>query len=115
MTLCGYHIPKGTFVGGATMMSSMDERFFHDPDMFLPERWDRSNRDDNFNAFASTPFGHGPRSCIGKRIAQAELYVLAVKILQKYRLVYEGEQIGLVTTAVNKPDRDLVFKLVNRN
>ena len=32
------------------------------------------------------PFGFGPRSCVGSRIAQNEIYSFTARILQDYRL-----------------------------
>ena len=111
----GYHIPKGTNIMALSQISSRDERFFHTPDKFLPERWERSQRGGSFHPYASMPFGHGPRSCVGKRIAQGEVNVLITKILQKYRLEYDGEEIDVETGIVAKTDRDVIIKLVNRS
>ena len=38
-----------------------DEKLFHDPLNFDPERWKR----DDTHAFAILPFGFGPRACYG--------------------------------------------------
>lgn len=116
MVLGGYHIPKGTFLTKASQISSRDERYFTNPDLFLPERWERgATREENFHPFASLPFGHGPRMCVGKRLAVMELYVLAVKVLQRYRLEYSGGEVDMETGIVSKPDGDVVITLVNRN
>ena len=100
----------------ASQVSSRDPRYFSSPDKFLPERWIRACPGQEVtHPFASMPFGHGPRMCIGKRFAQLELSLLAVKTLQRYRLEYQGAEVDMETGIVSRPDRDVVLTLVNRN
>ena len=37
----GYQIPKGTFVMRVGVMMSTDDKYFDDPEDFIPERWVR--------------------------------------------------------------------------
>ena len=37
----GYQIPKGTFVMRVGVMMSTDDKYFDDPESFMPERWIR--------------------------------------------------------------------------
>ena len=41
---------------------------FHDPDMFVPERWlqERSKQYENDDRASFQPFHLGPRNCVGK-------------------------------------------------
>ena len=41
---------------------------YSEPDKFLPERWDKENKDKLPSMFAQLPFGFGPRMCIGKSL-----------------------------------------------
>jgi cytochrome P450 len=50
------------------------------PQRFTPERRDRLPKG------AYVPFGGGSRTCIGMRFGQAEITVIATKILQRFRL-----------------------------
>ena len=44
-----------------------DPEMFDDPQQYKPERWLRDDTQRSlYNAFASLPFGFGPRMCIGK-------------------------------------------------
>ena len=59
-------------------------------------------------------FGFGPRMCIGRRFAELELQVLVVKLLQKFKIEYHHEPVGLVTPFLVKPDRDIKMKFSPR-
>ena len=82
--ILGYQIPKGTMLIYYNQIASNNPENFENPEEFLPERWLRSNPDaKKAHPFSSIPFGHGPRSCIGRRFAHVELYCLIIKVLQK--------------------------------
>ena len=62
MVLGGYHIPSGTKVVRAGMITSVSSEHFTDPESFVPERWLRADPKYNTaNSFANLPWGHGPR------------------------------------------------------
>ena len=113
--ISGYRIPKGTFVLYYSQVASMCSDNFKNPEVFLPERWLRSCPDaKSAHPFSSLPFGHGPRSCIGKRFALVEIYCLIIKVLQKYRIEYHGEPVDTCTSFINTPDREVIIKFINR-
>lgn len=56
---------------------------FANPDQYIPERWLRSSdgylpKDEP--KMAVLPFGYGPRNCIGRRFAEQEVYLAAIKV-----------------------------------
>ena len=113
--LSGYKIPKGTLVINYNMVTSTCSENFRNADEFIPERWLRSNPESKTaHPFSSIPFGHGPRSCIGRRFALVQIYCLIIKLLQRYRIEYHGEEIGVITEFLNIPDRDVTIKMINR-
>ena len=65
--------------------------------------------------FSHLPFGHGPRSCIGRRFAELEISILLIKILQRFTLEYDGPPVGLKLSFTNKPDRAVNIKFRDRN
>ncbi|CAI9719319.1 cytochrome P450 27C1-like [Octopus vulgaris] len=88
IVLDGYHIPKGTCLMINNYAMSRDERNFPNANEFIPERWFRSDTR-KFHPFAVIPFGHGSRSCIGRRIAELELYLAITHLCQNFRLKVE--------------------------
>lgn len=65
---------------------------FHEPSEFCPERWLKVNTEDSTSPFfadnreAVQTFSVGPRSCIGKRIALAELRLVLSRMVWKFDL-----------------------------
>ena len=115
MALEGYQIPKGTMVNLFTMNIAKDPQQFKDPDKFIPERWIRGDPDaHDAHPFASLPFGHGPRMCLGRRFAELENYILGIKMIQKFKLEYHYEPVGVQTDFVHKPDKKIKLRMINR-
>jgi len=115
IVLGGYEIPKGTTLVRVGSVSSNDAANFENPDKFVPERWLRNSEErHSADSFANIPFGHGARSCIGRRFAQLELYVMMAKIVQKFRLEYKGDKIGCKTALISVPDKPVIIKFLRR-
>ena len=55
-----------------------------------------------------------PRACIGQRFAKLELYMMMVKMVQRYRMEYEGEEVGALTQFVSVPDKPCNIKFIER-
>lgn len=53
-----------------------DERFFENPNDFIPERYEGKG---TFKLFR--PFGIGRRSCIGQVLARKEIYTLLKQVI----------------------------------
>ena len=118
-------------------MTSNDACNFESPEKFIPERWLRdSNERHSAHPFANLPWGHGarlashmrmtlrssffvhhdflPRSCIGRRFAQLELYMMMAKIVQRFKMEQEGEPLGVFTNFISLPDRNVNIKFTER-
>ena len=115
MVLGGYQIPKGIRVNAMNILTMMEESHFEEPHKFKPERWLRGCPEHHTaHPFAAIPFGFGPRMCIGRRFAELEVQVLIVKLLQRFKLEYHHQPVGLVTPFVVKPDRKIKIKFSSR-
>ena len=66
------------------------------------------------HSYANVTFGHGPRMCVGRRFAELELSMLAIKVLQRFRLEYHHQALDLATSFTNKPDREVRIRFVKR-
>lgn len=112
--LSGYNIPAGVLLVSNIGVPSRLEENFKNATKYQPERWLRGDNVDKINPFASLPFSRGARSCIGKRIAEQEMWTLLIRILQNYKVEYHHEDIGVITGIVSRPDKPLRFKFIRR-
>ncbi|XP_064393557.1 sterol 26-hydroxylase, mitochondrial-like isoform X2 [Halichondria panicea] len=76
VVLNGYQVPAGTFVVSCNSLMSQSIDYFNEPDKFIPERWNKKNKEDSIHPFSSLPFGFGQRGCYGRRLAELEIYIL---------------------------------------
>ncbi|KAL8911234.1 MAG: hypothetical protein Q9171_003581 [Xanthocarpia ochracea] len=86
--IAGEFVPSGTTVGVHHYSTFHHPNNFHQPEAFLPERWLPGTRDTS--PFASDhkdcmqPFSAGPRNCLGKNMAKAEMRLLLAKLLFRF-------------------------------
>jgi len=115
MVLGGYQIPSGTAVLRHGTIASTHEDNFSQPDQFLPERWIRGcGHFEKKNPYANLPFGQGPRSCIGQRFARLELYMIAFRMVQKFRLEYDGPPLEMIHSGLGRLDGDVKLRMIRR-
>ncbi|KAJ5693370.1 Cytochrome monooxygenase lcsI [Penicillium macrosclerotiorum] len=82
----GKFVPEGTSVSGAHYSTYHAESHFADADSFIPERW-LENRDKRFEADCRgslQAFSLGPRNCLGRNLAYAEMRLIMAKILWSF-------------------------------
>nr|XP_058964267.1 cytochrome P450 10-like [Pocillopora verrucosa] len=113
LVLSSYMVPAGTIVSYSNYLSGRSEELFKFPLEFRPERW--LNEDlGKIHPFASLPFGVGSRMCIGRRIAEAEIYLLTAKLVQRFTMEYHDEPMGTKLSFLAVPDRPLKIKFIDR-
>ncbi|CAD7015082.1 unnamed protein product [Ceratitis capitata] len=116
LVLSGYRVPKGVGVYMATMTLSNSDAYFERSAEFLPERWIKSAKatcpvSQKHNPFVYLPFGFGPRTCIGKRLAEMELETILVRILRNYRVSWVGEKpLEYINNLILQPAGEMSFK-----
>lgn len=84
------HLNKGDIVWIPVFGIHRDPQFYPDPDRFDPERFNDENKK-SINPYTFTPFGAGPRNCIGSRFALLEVKILLFHLLTKFDLVPTGK------------------------
>jgi cytochrome P450 len=84
----GYRVPKGTQLFAFQWVTHRDPRYFDEPDVFKPERWENGEQ---IPKYAYFPFGAGPRQCIGNYFAMMEIVLLLATIGQRFQFVLDPE------------------------
>ncbi|KAI9062240.1 cytochrome P450 monooxygenase pc-bph [Trametes sanguinea] len=96
LEVCGKWFPEGTVLSVPTYTIHRDKSVWgEDPDEFRPERWfeqDKVAIQKTFN-----PFSFGPRSCVGRNLANLELLVIVASIFRRYHFVLENPDAPLET------------------
>ncbi|KAF2886489.1 hypothetical protein ILUMI_19683 [Ignelater luminosus] len=77
-------INKGQFVFIPVMGIQNDPEYYPDPDKFDPERFSEEIKTKRHSA-AWTPFGDGPRACIGLRFGLMQTKVGLVTLLKRFK------------------------------
>lgn len=95
-----YFLPAGTQVGLSPYNLHLDDLTFPEPYVFKPERWLEGYVTTEMN-LAHIPFGLGPRQCIARNLAMAELSVALRAVV--WSGVLEGfEALGGIEVAGSK-------------
>ncbi|XP_049884942.1 ecdysone 20-monooxygenase isoform X2 [Pectinophora gossypiella] len=89
LTVCGYRLPAGTFVLAHTGAACRREENFWRAQEFMPERWTQI-REPHASSLVA-PFGRGRRMCPGKRFVELQLHLILAKIMQRWRVEFDGE------------------------
>ncbi|KAK7864147.1 hypothetical protein R5R35_007662 [Gryllus longicercus] len=113
--LSGYHVPKGTNIVTQNQVACRLSEHFPNPNSFIPERWIKSSSlFQKPHPFLLLPFGHGPRSCIARRLAEQNMHMLFLKIFRNYDVKWCGGTLDC-RSLPNKPDQPLLlsFKSVD--
>lgn len=92
-------LKKGDAIVVSPWLMHRNERFWDDPHMFDPHRFDNPKNIEKNTYF---PFGLGPRICIGARFAMQEAPLILATILREYKLElqpgFTPDIVGRLTT-----------------
>ncbi|GCB63196.1 hypothetical protein scyTo_0009631 [Scyliorhinus torazame] len=116
MIVGGYFIPSGTQLALCHYTTSHDNEVFDQPGEFQPHRWLRKNDVDRVDNFGAIPFGYGVRSCVGRRIAELEIHLVLIQLLQAFE-IQVAPNTGTVpakTHGLLGPGKPIDLKFVDR-
>nr|QST15057.1 CYP362A4 protein [Diaphanosoma celebensis] len=114
MVMSEYQIPKGTVVVMCNEWMCRQEEYFAMANDFIPERWIKGHPlESNAHPYTMLPFGTGTRMCVGRRLAELEIWQLTCKLIQNFRIEYHHEDIGSRWRLLNSPDKPLRFTLID--
>ena len=91
-TLCGYRVPKGTYVFANTESVHMDPKCWEDPTVFNPFRHIDTDGQLIANPSNFFPFGAGRRVCAGDSMAKVEMFLFVSWLLHNFTFVAEEGQ-----------------------
>ncbi|XP_003216736.2 25-hydroxyvitamin D-1 alpha hydroxylase, mitochondrial [Anolis carolinensis] len=109
-----YLIPKKTLITLCHYATSRDEKYFSNPNSFQPDRW--LHKDGAHHPYASIPFGFGKRSCIGRRIAELEVYLALARILMHFEVKPEqdAQTVRPMTRTLLVPEKEINLQFLSR-
>ncbi|KAM7365774.1 hypothetical protein PAMP_016684 [Pampus punctatissimus] len=89
-----YCLPKKTQFHLCHYAVCHDESEFVDSELFVPDRWLRaetpgrhpSSSSFQHHPYSFIPFGVGVRACVGKRVAEMEMYFALSRLMQHYEV-----------------------------
>ncbi|XKL62373.1 hypothetical protein PGB90_002206 [Kerria lacca] len=73
----GYVLPANSLANLFVFNMQRDEKYFSNPDQFIPERFENI---ENINSFTYLPFSAGIRNCIGRVIVNLKIKSVSTKI-----------------------------------
>ena len=87
----GYRVLPGTRLLMAQWVTHRDPRYFEDPEVFSPDRWDDGSAQ-RIPKYAYFPFGGGPRMCIGNALAMMQATLVLATMAKRSQLRLASEQ-----------------------
>ncbi|KAF2688531.1 cytochrome P450 [Lentithecium fluviatile CBS 122367] len=109
-SVAGHWLPEGTFVNVHRLTLSRSPDLFYESEAFLPERWlGEDPLFANDQRAAVQTFGVGPRSCIGRLHAWAEMRLILARLVWRFDLKEAKTKAGALQW-----DQQRTFTVVER-
>uniref|UniRef100_A0A3B1JLK7 Thromboxane-A synthase n=1 Tax=Astyanax mexicanus TaxID=7994 RepID=A0A3B1JLK7_ASTMX len=107
----GQFLPKGATLDISAGFLHHDPQYWPEPEKFIPEFTPEAKA--SRHPFVYLPFGAGPRSCVGMRLAQLEIRMALVNIFKKFNVV-ACEDTKLKSSTTLGPKNGIFVKITKR-
>ncbi|KAI2468982.1 cytochrome P450 [Annulohypoxylon bovei var. microspora] len=92
-TIAGKFVAEGTIVSVWQWAINRNPDLWTDADMYVPERWMGDPRYKHDALEAMQPFSIGPRNCIGRNLAYAEMRLIMAKIIYNFDMSISDDSL----------------------
>ncbi|XP_055847822.1 cytochrome P450 CYP12A2-like [Episyrphus balteatus] len=110
----GYQIEKNQDIMLCNNLLLMEDRYIPNAKEFIPERWVRDEKADHgtIDPFLFVPFGHGSRSCVGRRLVELELEITITRLVRNFNIEFNySVENAFKNHLINVPAIPLKFKM----
>ncbi|KAM5291734.1 cholesterol side-chain cleavage enzyme, mitochondrial [Ctenodactylus gundi] len=108
LVLRDYTIPAKTLVQVASYAMGREPTYFSNPRTFEPTRW--LDKEKNATHFRYLGFGWGVRQCLGRRIAELEMSIFLICVLENFRIqVQELSDVNTKFSLILMPEKPIYF------
>lgn len=90
-----------------------DERYWDDPEAFIPERFTPEKKK-SYHNYQYFPFGGGPRLCIGNTFALMEMKILLSLIFKNFEIDVLTKQLELSPRLTLRPEDGIQIRVKNK-
>ncbi|KAN0033617.1 hypothetical protein ACTFIV_000078 [Dictyostelium citrinum] len=106
----GFKIQSGTYIIQNIFSSHRSDKIFPSPNEFIPERFFEPSQNQGL-----IHFGLGVRDCVGKSLAECEIFTLLATLLNRYQFINPNQSqklndIGTFGLAQVCPDTKIIIK-----
>ncbi|KAF1923398.1 cytochrome P450 4F3 omega-hydroxylase [Didymella exigua CBS 183.55] len=115
--IAGYAVAEGTIVNVSQQPAYHLPSNFSHPERFAPERWlaNAPSEYSNDRKEVFQPFSTGPRNCVGKNLAMAEMKLILARLIWQFDWQLADDKFALEKQKVfimrEKPDLNLRMKV----
>jgi cytochrome P450 len=110
-----YVIPAGSIVLMSQYVMHRNPRYFADPELFYPDRWNKEEKS-QLPRFSYFPFGGGIRGCVGEPFAWMEGILLIATICRHWKMQHDPDhKVELKPLITLRPKYGMRMKIECRN
>jgi cytochrome P450 len=91
--ISGHYIPEGTAVSVSQYAANHSEANFVNAEEFIPERWLEDSQYASDKKSVLQPFSFGPRACLGRSLANAEMRLILAKTIWSFDMRLEERSL----------------------